>query len=132
MLAGTVRGTLYGQAEVDVPSVRYGLTEAVLAAKRGGPRRFARIETPFALLRRLRAAVVDVRLVPTPVMTSVRELVHEFCPSPSHELRPANAASEWFSALAGCRPGHPYHAVGRTKGPRSQRHQNRPQVSAKP
>ena len=39
-----------------VLSVHYGLHEAVLTAKRGGARRFARLDTALALLRTLRAA----------------------------------------------------------------------------
>ncbi|MFQ6308764.1 hypothetical protein [Lysobacter capsici] len=67
-LAGAVRGyTLHGRAEGYVLSVQYGLREAVLTAKRGGPRCFARIEIAFALLRDLRAAVVEVRLAQAPV-----------------------------------------------------------------
>ncbi|UJB19608.1 MULTISPECIES: hypothetical protein [Lysobacter] len=39
-LAGAVRGyTLHGRADGYVLSVQYGLREAVLTAKRGGPRR---------------------------------------------------------------------------------------------
>lgn len=61
--AGAVRGyTLHGRADGYVLSVQYGLHEAVLTAKRGGARRFARIDTALALLRTLRAAAVEVRL----------------------------------------------------------------------
>ncbi|MEH6413825.1 hypothetical protein, partial [Pseudomonas sp. CGJS7] len=49
--AGAVRGdTLHGRADGYVLSVQYGLHEAVLTAKRGGARRFARIDTALALL----------------------------------------------------------------------------------
>jgi hypothetical protein len=66
-LTGAVRGfTLHGHADGYALSVQYGLSEGVFTAKRGGPRRFARIETAFALLRDLSVAVVDVRLAPTP------------------------------------------------------------------
>ncbi|BAV96651.1 hypothetical protein [Lysobacter enzymogenes] len=61
--AGAVRGyTLHGRADGYVLSVQYGLHEAVLTAKRGGARRFARLDTALALLRTLRAAAVEVRL----------------------------------------------------------------------
>lgn len=61
--AGAVRGyTLHGRTDGYVLSVQYGLSEAVLTAKRGGARRFARIDTALALLRTLRAAAVGVRL----------------------------------------------------------------------
>lgn len=63
---GAVRGdTLHGRADGYVLSVQYGLHEAVLTAKRGGARRFARIDTALALLRTLRAAAVEVRLADT-------------------------------------------------------------------
>lgn len=51
-----------GRADGYVPSVQYGPHEAVLTAKRGGARRFARIDTALALLRTLRAAAVEGRL----------------------------------------------------------------------
>ncbi|ROU07249.1 hypothetical protein [Lysobacter enzymogenes] len=61
--AGAVRGyTLHGRADGYVLSVQYGLHEAVLTAKRGGARRFARLDTALALLRTLRVAAVEVRL----------------------------------------------------------------------
>lgn len=82
-LAGAVRGfTLHAHAEGYALSVQYGLSEGILTAKRGGPRRFARIETAFALLRDLRAAVVEVRLAPTPV-----------APRPYRRGRPAALAA---------------------------------------
>ncbi|QCW24398.1 hypothetical protein FE772_00665 [Lysobacter enzymogenes] len=61
--AGTMRGdTLLGRTDGYVLSVQYGLHEAVLMAKRGGARCFARVDTALALLRTLRAAAVGVRL----------------------------------------------------------------------
>ncbi|WP_096376344.1 hypothetical protein [Lysobacter enzymogenes] len=61
--ARAVRGyNLHDRADGYVLSVQYGLYEAVLTAKRGGTRRFARIDTALALLRTLRAAAVEVRL----------------------------------------------------------------------
>ncbi|WP_363799852.1 hypothetical protein ABU614_07005 [Lysobacter firmicutimachus] len=64
--AGAVRAyTLHGRADGYVLSVQHGLHEAVLTAKRGGARRFARLDTALALLRTLRAAAVEVRLADT-------------------------------------------------------------------
>ncbi|MEH6422302.1 hypothetical protein, partial [Pseudomonas sp. CGJS7] len=49
--AGAVRGyTLHCRTDGYVLSVQYGLPEAVSTAKRGGARRFARIDTAVALL----------------------------------------------------------------------------------
>lgn len=57
-----MRGTLHGRADGYVLSVQYGLHEAVLTVKRGGARRFARLDSALALLRTLRAAAAEVRL----------------------------------------------------------------------
>lgn len=67
-LAGAVRDyySLYGRADGYVLSVQCRLSEVVLAAMRGGPRHFARIENAFTLLPDLRVAVVEVCLGPAP------------------------------------------------------------------
>lgn len=74
--------TLHDHADGYIRSVHYGLHGAVLTAKRGGARRFARIDTALARLRTLRAAAVDVRLIDTGPS-----------PRPYRRGRPAGAAA---------------------------------------
>ncbi|MGO4262295.1 hypothetical protein [Lysobacter sp. TAB13] len=70
-LAGAIRGY-----------TPHGHREGGLKAKRGGPSRFDRIETAFALPRDLRVAAVEVRLAPAPVV-----------PRPYRRGRPAALAA---------------------------------------
>lgn len=73
--------TLHGQPGGYTLTVRYGMNEGVLVAKRGGPRLFAKIETAFDLLRSLRVAEVDVRITD-----------YEAVPRPYRRGRPAAIA----------------------------------------
>lgn len=54
--------TLHGQPGGYTLIVRYGMSESVLVAKRGGPRLFAKVETAFDWLRSLGVAQVEVRI----------------------------------------------------------------------
>lgn len=61
--SGAIRSyVLLGQVGGYTLSVRYGMTEQLLIAKRGEPRLFAKIETAFDLLRSLKVSNVEVSI----------------------------------------------------------------------